>query len=109
MNSETIAQKTFTAVVHFLKSMLDESTSQTFQMGLESTFPTWPVLWNMLEKFLRQHSLKDMPDSILSFAEMLPDYTSFAEGLKQSLSLHEEFWNKVYQNLCLAKSRLPSC
>lgn len=109
MDSEKIMQKTFSGVVMFVEKTLNDRDSKVFRQRLDSLFPTWHHMWQVLEKWIRVAPLTDMASSILSFAEMLPDYSSFAQQLKYSLSLHEEFWNQVYCNLILSKKKLPPC
>lgn len=102
-------QKTYSGVVMFIQESLNKQDAHIFKAKIDSLFPSWTHLWQVLERWIRTAPLTDMPTSILSFAQMLPDYSSFSQKLQYSLTLHEDFWNKVYYNLVLAKQRLSSC
>lgn len=104
MDPETIARQTLEGLARFLKETYNESVAQEFLTSLQN----WSCTWNILREWILYNSLQDMPTSILSFAKTLPKYETFEWNLKQSLTLHEMFWNKVYSNFCLVKNLLTT-
>ncbi|GBN19746.1 hypothetical protein AVEN_261816-1 [Araneus ventricosus] len=104
---EEIIKITYVGLERFLENTLNASDFQDFQTHRHKIFPTWDHLWENLHRWLRRVPLNTMPETILSLADQLPGAKSFRPHLQNSLVLHDEFWNQVYQNLLTAKSRLP--
>lgn len=108
MDSETIVRLTYEQVLHFLQSMLGVNGMSFAIKQLNGMFPTWTDLWNAIKKWLKGCPMHSTRQSVHNFAQIFPNYQTFESDLNQSLSLHEDFWNQVHQNLCVAKDRLSS-
>lgn len=107
MDSENIMKKVYNEVIHFLQSMLGIDKMAIVNQKLNEAYPTWTDLWKAIHNWLvTEHPLTNMQHSIKSFAQLFPNYESFAGDLENSLSLHDEFWNKVYIYLCAAQQGL---
>lgn len=106
MSSEIIAHKVYTNVIKFLERMAGVGNEGVISRHINKIFPTWEDAWKMIYSFLREHPLTNMQKSIHSFAQLFPNYESFAAELDSSLTLHDEFWNQVHTQLCVAKSKL---
>lgn len=104
MDAEKIILSTVKGLMKFLDQTFGESVSRQFSESVEH----WPSTWRGLKEWIIRHPFTTMKTTITSFAENLPRYESFEWELRQSLTLHEEFWNKVYSNFCLAKRMLTS-
>lgn len=103
MNAEIIAHKVYTSVVQFLEDLLGVG-AVTYHIN--KMFPTWSHAWKIIHSWLHEHPLTNMQKSVHSFAQLFPNYDSFATHLDNSLILHDEFWNQVHRQLYVAKSNL---
>jgi hypothetical protein len=108
MDSESIVRVTYDNMVNYLNSSLGADQMNLVMGELHQLFPTWNDLWEAIRKWLEEHSMTSMRQSVHSFAQLFPRYTEFANNLDNSLALYPEFWNQVYCNLHVAKSGL-SC
>ena len=108
MDSETIVRLTYEQVLQFLQSMLGVNGMSFAMKQLDVMFPTWKDLWNAIKKWLVGCPMNSMKHSVHNFAQIFPNYPTFEGDLNQSLSVHEDFWNQVHHNLCVAKDRLSS-
>lgn len=106
MNSEIIVQSVYKNVLSFLERVLGSTKMNLVAQQLNKTFPTWEHAWRTIYGWLQEHPLTNMQKSIHSFAQLFPNYHSFAAELDSSLALHDEFWNQVHRQLYLAKSQL---
>lgn len=107
MDPETVMRVTYDNVITFLQRMLGTNKMTIIAQHLNKTFPTWEHFWSAIRNWLlKEHPLTNMQHSIHSFAQLFPNYESFADDLDQSLALHDEFWNKVYIQLCAAQKGL---
>lgn len=106
MSSEIIAHAVYTNVVKFLQTVVGDDKVSIVSHHINKMFPTWADAWKKIHSWLREHPLTNMQKSIHSFAQLFPNYESFAGDLDNSLALHDEFWNHVHQQLCVAKSNL---
>lgn len=106
-HSEKIIRDTLSGLVMYFASVM-QVPEDSVKSQMQSLFPTWSHLWNVMEPWLRQQELRDQKESIVAFARTLPDFDSFHQKLENAMSIHEEFWNKVYHNLKEAKLHL-SC
>lgn len=105
--SEKIMEKAFAGLEWFLQRHLDAESFQHFILEKQRLFPTWNHLWQHFERWLRQYILSDMQSTILDLTKWLPLNDSVNRNLQNSLVIHEDFWNQVYENLIKAKLRLP--
>lgn len=107
MNPEKIVQITYNSVIQFLQRILGVDKMTYILNHLNKSFPSWDHKWSTIQKWLvEEHPMTNMQHTIHSFAQLFPDYESFANDLNQSLALHDEFWNQVYIQLCIAKEGL---
>lgn len=106
-SSENIVERTYTHVEQFLENLLGSTKMQFIKGEVQKYFPSWSDLWFKIQHWLKESDLTNMQKSIHSFAELFPNYNTFSFQLDQSLTLHDEFWNQVHYNLCVAKDRLP--
>lgn len=107
MDSETIARITYENVLEFLQIMIGMDKMITVKEHLNKTFPNWNAMWLVIRNWLlKEHPLTNMEHTIKSFAQLFPDYKSFSRELDQSLTIYDEFWNKVHMQLCVAQQRL---
>lgn len=106
MKSEIIAQAVYTNVVKFLENMVGDDKVSIVSQHINKMFPSWADAWKIIYSWLQEHPLTNMQTSIHSFAQLFPNYESFAAELDNSLTLHDEFWNHVHRQLCVAKSNL---
>ena len=106
MKSEFIAHAVYNNVLKFLENMLGTQHFSTVAKQINTFFPTWEDAWKLINNFLQEHPMTNMQKSIHSFAQLFPNYSSFAQELDNSLALHDEFWNQVHRQLCVAKSQL---
>lgn len=107
MDSENIMKKVYEEVIQFLQSMLGIDKMNIVHQQLNKIYPTWTDLWNAIRKWLvTEHPLTNMQHTIKSFAQLFPDYDSFADALDNSLVLHDDFWNKVHMYVCAAQQGL---
>lgn len=104
--SEEIVRVTTKAFEDFLKTLLKAEDYQEFEMYKNNVFPTWSHLWEKLRPWLQENPFRTMPDTILSLFDQFQESQSFRSYLQNSLSLHDSFWNQVYENLLVAKNRL---
>ncbi|GBM00348.1 hypothetical protein AVEN_32489-1 [Araneus ventricosus] len=104
MDPEQIVFQTVQGLKLFLKDTFEEHVYETFT----SSVCDWSTMWERIKQWLLHNPMRDTHSTVLAFAETLPDYDSFEWQLKQSLTLHERFWNQVYSNLCRAKVLLDS-
>lgn len=105
-SAEEIIRVTYDGFEEFLKNTLAAEDFQDFQKYKNNMFPSWKHLWENLRSWLCNAPLDTMPNSILSLAEQFQGTQSFRFHLQNSFVLHDEFWNKVYENLLTAKRRL---
>lgn len=108
MSSEIIAQNVYTSVLKFLETMVGVDKMSVVSQHINKMFPTWTDAWKIIYNWLQEHPLTNMQKSIHSFAQLFPNYESFATELDTSLVLHDEFWNQVHTHLCVAKSNLKN-
>lgn len=106
MSSEGIVQLVYNNVLLFLQRMLGTDKMSLVTRHINTLFPTWDHAWRTIHHWLREHPLTNMQTSIHSFAQLFPDYESFASELTNSLVMHDAFWNQVHSNLWLAKQQL---
>ena len=106
MASEFIAHAAYNNVIHFLERNLDNQHFSIVVKQINAFFPSWKDAWKLIYSWLQEHPLTNMQKSIHSFAQLFPNYPSFATALDDSLALHDEFWNQVHRQLCAAKSQL---
>jgi len=109
MIPEDIMKVTYAGLEAFLQKLL---TPHDFQLYLDYKhrhFPTWNHMWRVCEPWLREHNFHNMPNTIQSLAQVIPNSNTFYNQLSNSIHLHEDFWNKVYSNLLVAKSRFTTC
>lgn len=107
-SAEEIVQKTYTGLEVFLQKNLSAEAFQDVSSYTQQMFPTWNHLWQQVEPWLRQHQFQNIRDTIFSFTKTFNNVPpSFQSDLQNSLALHDLFWNQVFQNLVVAKSRLP--
>lgn len=104
--SEEIIRDTLSGLVMYLASVM-QVPEESVQLEIRSIFPTWSDLWRVLDPWLRQNDLQNRKESIIAFARTLPEFGSFQQKLEDAMCIHEEFWNKVYENLREAKHHLP--
>lgn len=102
-NSECIAKQVYEAVLTYLERQLGP---ELVTHHLHHTFPQWSDAWHTIRQWLQGHALTSMHTSIHSFAQLFPDYESFAPDLDNCLAVSEDFWNQVYLNLRIAKNYL---
>lgn len=105
--AERIMKNTVAGLVMFLSQVTEESEAD-IHAHLQTVFPTWDHLWKELQIFLTTQDITHKETSIFNFAKKLPNFSNFKHLLSSSLSLHQEMWNKVYENLLEAKLGL-SC
>lgn len=106
MNSEIIAHAVYTNVIKFLENMVGDDKVGIVSQHINKMFPSWAEAWKIIYNWLQEHPLTNMQKSIHSFAQLFPNYESFAADLDNSLALHDLFWNQVHAQLCVAKSIL---
>lgn len=106
MDSEAIVQKIYNKIISFLEGVLERSKFNIVLQQVNKTFPTWEYAWRTIHGWLQEHPLTNMQNSIHSFAKLFPNYESFKPQLENSLYLHDEFWNQVHTDLCIAKIKL---
>lgn len=106
MTAESVVHFVYNKVLKFLDEMLGAKKMALVTQHINTLFPTWEHAWKTIHGWLQEHSLTNMQTSIRSFAQLFPDYPSFASDLENSLALHDEFWNQVHRELCLAKKAL---
>lgn len=106
MSSEIIAHHVYKNILKYLERVLGIDKMKTVAQHLNRIFPTWEEAWRTIYGWLREHPLTNMQNSIHSFAQLFPSYPSFSEDLNNSLVLDDAFWNQVYFQLRLAKSKL---
>lgn len=107
MDSENIMKKVYEEVTRFLQSMVGMDKMTLVNQQLNKIYPTWTDLWKAIHKWLvNEHPLTNMQNSIKSFAQLFPNYDSFAGALDDSLVIHDDFWNKVHMYLCAAQQGL---
>lgn len=107
MDSETIMKKVYEDVTHFLQSTLGIDKMAIVKQQLNKIYPSWSELWKAIHTWLvNEHPLTNMQHSIKRFAQLFPNYESFAGALDNSLVLHDDFWNKVHMYLCAAQQGL---
>lgn len=106
MNAENIVQSVYENVLIYFERLLGPSYMTIIAPHLHKKFPTWAHAWKIIRGWLKEHSLTNMQTSMHSFAQLFPNYESFAEQLDNCLILHDEFWNQVHLQLCLAKEKI---
>ena len=107
MEPETLMRLTYDDVIKFLEKRLGMEKMSSVAQQLNNIFPDWSNAWSALRKWLlTEHPLTNMQKSIHSFAQLFPNYKTFANDLDQSLSIDEDFWNKVFIRLCAAQQLL---
>lgn len=105
-SSEEIVRVTVNGFENFLKTLLTPEDYQRFETYKKDLFPSWNHLWAHLHPWLCKTPLNSMQECILSLLDQFPGSDSFRGYLQNSLVLHDEIWNKVYENLLIAKGRL---
>ncbi|KAG8175194.1 hypothetical protein JTE90_022617 [Oedothorax gibbosus] len=106
-SAEHVAGITYTALERYLEENMDAEAYKEYIDQRQILFPTWQHIWQKIEPWLRNHTFHNMQDTILDLAGCIPNMQAVQSQLVNALSLHEDFWNQVYQNLAIAKSRLP--
>ncbi|GFT75857.1 uncharacterized protein NPIL_18831 [Nephila pilipes] len=105
-SSEEIMKITCAGLETFLKNYLDANAFQEFLNEKNRLFHTWNFLWERLQIWLSQTCLTNIPDAIMNLLQMLPHAEPCKPYLQNSLAIHDSFWNQVFQNLVIAKTRL---
>lgn len=101
-SSETIVIKTVQSIV-----MLIEQLDPIQARQVKEQLRDWPSIWAQIRHLLITEPLRDRDTTLRSFAaKLVPDYGTFERDFCQSLTLHTDFWNKVYEHLMTAKSRV---
>lgn len=106
MSSEFIVKTTYNAVTEFFYEVLGAHKMKQILDDLHKLFPNWVDLWSAIKKWLKKSPMTSMQHTIHSFAEIFPNYQSFADDLDNSLAIHPGFWYQVHENLCEAKEKL---
>lgn len=106
MTSEDILKMTYAGLENFLKQLLDSESFQNFLIEKNKLFPTWNDLWKVVKIWLCQYTFLDMESTIWSLVQLLPYENCIQHNLRNSLAVHDIFWNQVYLNLKEAKKRL---
>lgn len=103
MNAENIVKSVYENVLKYFKTLLGTRYATIIVPHLHKKFPSWEHAWQTIRGWLKEHSLTNMQTSMHSFAQLFPKYEEFAKELDDCLVLHDEFWNQVHLQLCLAK------
>lgn len=104
MDSENIMKNVYNDVMRFLKIVLGADKVDIVKQQLNKFYPSWADLWKVsYEWLLKEHSLTNMQYAIKSFAQLFPNYDSFANALDDSLEVHEDFWKRVHMHLSAAQ------
>lgn len=106
MNAENIVHSVYENVLLYLQRVLGPNYITSIAPYLHKKFPNWNQAWKIIRGWLNEHSLTNMQTSMHSFAQLFPNYESFAAQLDNCLILHDEYWNQVHRQLCLAKKIL---
>lgn len=108
LTPEDIMKRTYAGLETFLQKLLNARDFQAYIEYKQTHFPTWQHMWGLCEPWLKNHVFGDMNQTIQSLARVIPNSQVFHHQLLNSIQLHEEFWNKVYANLRVAKERYPA-
>ncbi|GFS47077.1 uncharacterized protein TNIN_118451 [Trichonephila inaurata madagascariensis] len=106
LNAEQIMRVTVSGLDSFLHSQLSAEYFEKYTAEKDRMFPTWDHLWVKLKFWLSQEPLANKQDTVLNFAQIFPHIEPYKPQLINSLALHDSFWNQVFENLVIAKTRL---
>lgn len=106
MNAEIIVRSVYEKVLIYFERLLGPKYITSIAPHLHKKFPTWEHAWKIIRGWLNEHPLTNMQTSMHSFAQLFPNYESFAAQLDDCLVLHDKFWNQVHFQLCLAKKKI---
>ncbi|KAG8173824.1 hypothetical protein JTE90_016313 [Oedothorax gibbosus] len=107
LSSEEIMRRTYVGLEQYLQSLLDSTSYQEYLQQKNIIFPTWQHIWEKCEAWLRKHTFHNMSDTIMDLAHIIPNMDNYRYQLQNALHMHEPFWKQVYNNLVIAKKRLP--
>ncbi|GFT89723.1 uncharacterized protein TNCV_2636281 [Trichonephila clavipes] len=106
LNAEQIMRVTVSGLDSFLNSQLSAEYFEKYTTEKDHMFPTWDHLWEKLKVWLSQEPLTNKQDTVLNFVQIFPHIEPYKSHLLNSLAIHDSFWNQVFENLVIAKTRL---